>query len=77
MQLSLGLQKQGALIRQLEEELRLAHMRNPDVEVQQHIDALYTEKEHTSKEIYLLRETIKVCVNKNITYLLANKIWFL
>lgn len=53
-------QKQGALVRQLEEELRLAHMRNPDQEIQQHIDALYSEKEHMSKEIYLLRETIKV-----------------
>ena len=52
-------QKQSALIRQLEEELRLAHMRNPDQEIQQHIDALYSEKEHMSKEIYLLRETIK------------------
>ena len=46
-------------MRQLEEELRLAHMRNPDQEIQQHIDALYSEKEHMSKEIYLLRETIK------------------
>ena len=53
-------QKQAALLRQLEEELRLAHMRNPDQEIQQHIDALYSEKEHMSKEIYLLRETIKV-----------------
>ena len=53
-------QKQQALLRQLEEELRLAHMRNPDQEIQQHIDALYSEKEHMSKEIYLLRETIKV-----------------
>lgn len=34
-------------------------MRNPDQEIQQHIDALYSEKEHMSKEIYLLRETIK------------------
>lgn len=56
---SLSTQKQGALVRQLEEELRLAHMRNPDQEIQQHIDALYSEKEHMSKEIYLLRETIK------------------
>lgn len=35
-------------------------MRNPDQEVQQHIEALYAEKDHMSKEIYLLRETIKV-----------------
>ncbi|OTF72924.1 hypothetical protein BLA29_005767 [Euroglyphus maynei] len=53
-------QKQAALIRQLEEELRMANMRNPDHDVQQHLDALYMEKEHMSKEIYLLRETNKV-----------------
>lgn len=35
-------------------------MRNPDQDVQQHLDALYSEKEHMSKEIYLLRETNKV-----------------
>lgn len=52
-------QKQSALVRQLEEELRLAHMRNPDQEVQQHLEALYAEKDHLGKEIYLLRETIK------------------
>ncbi|GFU15402.1 myosin-11-like protein [Trichonephila clavipes] len=53
------MKKQAALIRQLEEELRLAHMRNPDAEVQQHLEALYNEKEHMTKEIFLLRETIK------------------
>ncbi len=37
-------------------------MRNPEADVQQHIDALYSEKEHMSKEIYLLRETIKVLI---------------
>ncbi|XP_023240545.1 ELKS/Rab6-interacting/CAST family member 1-like [Centruroides sculpturatus] len=37
----------------------MAHMRNPDVDVQQHLEALYTEKEHMTKEIFLLRETIK------------------
>lgn len=35
-------------------------MRNPDNDVQQHFDSLYMEKEHMSKEIYLLRETNKV-----------------
>jgi hypothetical protein len=54
-------QKQAALVRQLEEELRLAHMRNPDQEIQLHIDALYSEKEQMSKDIYLLREANKVC----------------
>lgn len=52
-------QKQASLIRQLEEELRMAHMRNPDAELRQHLDALYAEKEHMAKEIFLLRETIK------------------
>ncbi|OQR71159.1 hypothetical protein BIW11_11170, partial [Tropilaelaps mercedesae] len=52
--------KQTALIRQLEEELRIAHMqRNPDAELQSHLDALYAEKDHMTKEIFLLRETIK------------------
>ncbi|KAH9382136.1 hypothetical protein HPB48_008636 [Haemaphysalis longicornis] len=54
-----ALQKQASLIRQLEEELRMAHMRNPDAELRQHLDALYAEKEHMAKEIFLLRETIK------------------
>lgn len=53
-------QKQSSLIRQLEEELRMAHMRNPDAELRQHLDAIYSEKEHMAKEIFLLRETIKV-----------------
>ncbi|KFM61491.1 ELKS/Rab6-interacting/CAST family member 1, partial [Stegodyphus mimosarum] len=51
-------QKQAALIQQLEEELRMAHLRNPDADIQ-HLEALYAEKEHMTKEIYLLRETIK------------------
>lgn len=29
------------------------------IEIQQHLEALYAEKEHLGKEIYLLRETIK------------------
>ncbi len=70
-------QKQTALIRQLEEELRLTHMRNPDQEVQQHMEALYNEKEHMSKEIYLLRETIKVnsifTISSNIVFVFENK----
>lgn len=61
MRLPTSEQKQTALIRQLEEELRIAHMqRNPDAELQSHLDALYAEKDHMTKEIFLLRETIKV-----------------
>ncbi|GFY11827.1 mariner Mos1 transposase [Trichonephila clavipes] len=50
--------KQAALIQQLEEELRMSHLRNPEADIQ-HLEALYAEKEHMTKEIYLLRETIK------------------
>lgn len=46
-------------MQQLEEELRLSHLRNPEADIQ-HLEALYAEKEHMTKEIYLLRETIKV-----------------
>lgn len=45
-------------------------MRNPDQDVQQHLDSLYSEKEHMSKEIYLLRETNKASTSKNMLFLL-------
>jgi hypothetical protein len=53
------LQKQAMLVRQLEEELRM-RMRNPSVEMQQQMEMLYTENEHLTREIAILRETIKV-----------------
>ena len=34
-------------------------MRNPDQDIQQHLESVYSEKDHMSKEIYLLRETNK------------------
>lgn len=34
-------------------------MRNPEADIG-HLEAMYAEKEHMTKEIYLLRETIKV-----------------
>lgn len=53
-------------------------MRNPDQEVQQHLDALYLEKEHMSKEIYLLRETIKVSRSNVLKFIdLINKSFFI
>ena len=56
-------QKQALLIRQLEDELRLAHetrvTRTTDADVQQHIDALCLEKENLFKENCLLRDTIR------------------
>ena len=55
-------QKQGMLVRQLEEELRM-RMRQPSLEVQQQIETLYAENEHLTREIAILRDTIKVsCV---------------
>lgn len=47
------------LVRQLEEELRM-RMRQPNIEMQQQIEALYAENEHLTREIAILRDTIKV-----------------
>lgn len=47
------------LVRQLEEELRL-RMRQPNLELQQQMEALYAENEHLTREIAILRDTIKV-----------------
>lgn len=50
------------MIRQLEEELRLAHeqrVRTADPEIQQYLDGLCIEKESLFKENCLLRETIR------------------
>lgn len=55
----LVLQKQAMLVRQLEEELRL-RMRGPSIEMQQQMEVLYAENEHLTREIAILRETIKV-----------------
>nr|CAD7400139.1 unnamed protein product [Timema cristinae] len=46
------------LVRQLEEELRM-RMRNPSIEMQQQMEALFAENEHLTREISILRETIK------------------
>lgn len=52
-------QKQAMLVRQLEEELRM-RMRGPSIEMQQQLEALYQENEHLTREIAILRDTIKV-----------------
>lgn len=52
-------QKQAMLVRQLEEELRM-RMRGPSIEMQQQMEVLYQENEHLSREIAILRDTIKV-----------------
>lgn len=46
------------LVRQLEEELRL-RMRQPNLEMQQQMEAIYAENDHLQREISILRETIK------------------
>ncbi|KZC13510.1 ELKS/Rab6-interacting/CAST family member 1, partial [Dufourea novaeangliae] len=51
-------QKQNMMVRQLEEELRM-RMRGPSVEMQQQIEVLYNENEHLTREIGILRDTIK------------------
>ena len=47
------------MVRQLEEELRL-RMRGPSIEIQQQMEVLYNENEHLTREIAILRDTIKV-----------------
>lgn len=56
------LQKQAMLVRQLEEELR-NRMRGPSIEMQQQVEALYQENEHLTREIVILRDTIKVYIH--------------
>lgn len=51
-------QKQSMMVRQLEEELRL-RMRGPSVEMQQQMEVLYNENEHLTREIAILRDTIR------------------
>ncbi|KAL6255310.1 hypothetical protein P5V15_013650 [Pogonomyrmex californicus] len=46
------------MVRQLEEELRM-RMRGPSVEMQQQMEVLYNENEHLTREIAILRDTIK------------------
>ncbi|GIY09063.1 hypothetical protein CEXT_106101 [Caerostris extrusa] len=65
-------QKQAALIQQLEEELRLSHLRNPEADIQ-HLEALYAEKEHKTREIYLLREK-KLSVVCDLTVLMNKRL---
>jgi hypothetical protein len=66
-------QKQAMLVRQLEEELRM-RMRQPSIEVQQQIETLYAENEHLTREIAILRDTIKVSQSGDDTYTHSNAI---
>lgn len=47
------------LVRQLEEELRMLRMRGPSLEMQQQMEILLQENEHLTREIAILRDTIK------------------
>lgn len=51
------------LVRQLEEELRIRSMQNhhPSHEVRQQVETMYAENDHLSREVAILRETVKVC----------------
>lgn len=51
------------MVRQLEEELRM-RMRGPSVEMQQQMEVLYNENEHLTREIAILRDTIKVNIKR-------------
>lgn len=70
------LQKQAMLVHQLEEELRL-RMRGPTLEMQQQMEVLFVENEHLSREIAILRETIKVQHVNPIVYFQSteNMLW--
>ena len=57
---SLSLQKQAMLVRQLEDELRHQKARGLSVEVQSQLENLSTENDHLTREVAILRETIKV-----------------
>ncbi|XP_023245906.1 keratin, type I cytoskeletal 13-like [Copidosoma floridanum] len=58
-------QKQSIMVRQLEEELRL-RMRGPSVEMQQQMEVLYNENEHLTREIAILRDTIKFLLSQEL-----------
>lgn len=64
--LSLSLfQKQAMLVRQLEEEVVKSrqHAKETNPEVKAHIEALQIENDHLTREIAILKETIKVSSN--------------
>jgi len=54
------------LVRQLEEELRM-RMRGPNMELTQQVELLLNENDHLTREVAILRETIKVPIHKRGT----------
>lgn len=63
------------LVRQLEEELRM-RMRGPSIEMQQQVEALYQENDHLTREIAILRDTIKVSSIVNKIHIVFSHILF-
>ena len=62
------------LVRQLEEELRIRTMQNhhPSHEVRQQVETMYAENDHLSREVAILRETVKVCLGANAQTMLTS-----
>ncbi|MPC54078.1 hypothetical protein E2C01_047985 [Portunus trituberculatus] len=56
--------KQAMLVRQLEDELRHQKARGLSVEVQSQLENLSTENDHLTREVAILRETIKVSTRR-------------
>lgn len=53
------------LVRQLEEELRM-RMRGPNMDLQQQVELLLNENDHLTREVAILRETIKVNIGRSL-----------
>ena len=59
---SFTLQKQAMLVRQLEEEVvkTRQHAKETNPEIKAHIEGLQLENDHLTREVAILKETIKV-----------------
>ena len=59
---SISLQKQAMLVRQLEEEVvkTRQHAKETNPEIKAHIEGLQLENDHLTREVAILKETIKV-----------------
>ena len=55
------------LVRQLEEELRIRSMQNPSLEVRQQVEAMYAENDHLTREVAILRDTVKVSQKNDVS----------
>ena len=59
---SIPFQKQAMLVRQLEEEVvkTRQHAKETNPEIKAHIEGLQLENDHLTREVAILKETIKV-----------------